>query len=229
MNADKTDLVVKIKAGASDAHVSLNKDGIVQHKTVSLEDLVAQLTASQKLSTGVLPRNTRFFNGTPVKYRIGLETIARTRDFGVFSRTREEVGEGKKVLRIPFPPCLFVFDVTSGQISATKVFALKHLISKKTDHLYNFPFGNVYGEGRICWGQAKMLPIRAPMNLISMISVFFDSPFNGDLVNERTFRSPPGERIPDFWSLVNYLDGKEAFPDNLLYKSAVSLKTLMKE
>lgn len=229
MSLDNTDLVIRIKAGASDAHVSLTKDGIAQCKTVALDDLISQLTASQKLSTGILPRNTRFFNGRPAQYRIGLETVARTRDFGVYSRAREEVGQGKKVLRIPFPPCLFVFDVTAGRVNATKVFALKNLIAKKTDGLYNFPFGNVYPEGRVCWGSARLPQIKTPMNLISVVSVFFDSPFNGDLVNERTFKSPSGKRIPDFWSLVKYLDGKEFFPDNMLYKSHSSMSTLMKE
>jgi hypothetical protein len=230
MNPEKADLVIKIKSGMSDAHVSLTgEDGIVHHKTVSIEDLVTTLMASQTLSTGILPKNTRFFCGVPGKYQIGIETIARTRDFGLFSRSRYDVGDKQKVLRIPFPPCLFVFNVSNKRVASSRVFALKNPISTEVDCLYNFPFGNTYVEsGSVCWGSAKLIVVNTPMNLISMVSVFFDSAFNGDLVGRSTWRSPKEKKIRDFWSLVNYLDGKETFPSELLYKSNIKLKQLIK-
>jgi hypothetical protein len=230
MNIEKTDLIIKLKAGASDAYVSLAEEGgISQCKTVSVDDLIAALSASQRMSTGVLPRNTRFFSGSPVRYKIGLETIARTRDFGVYSRNRDAENRKQKVLRIPFPACLFVFDVNASKITEGKVFALKGFISKRDDTLYNFPFGNTYAGGKVCWGSAKLPAIKTPMNLISAISVFFDSSFNGDLVGGRTWRPPPDKAISDFWTLVKYLDGKEAFPENMLYASNTKLRNVIVE
>jgi hypothetical protein len=234
MNMEKTNLTIKLKAGASDAYVSLTEEGgTSQYKTVSVDDLIAALSTPQRLSTGVLPRNTRFFSGSPTRYKIGLETIARARDFGVFSRNRELENRKQDILRIPFPMCLFVFDISADKIQESKVFALSGSISKKDDTLYNFPFGNVYHNGVVCWGgSAGLLPhIKTPMNLISAISFFLDSSFNGDLVTDRTWRSPGTTRqetLSDFWSLVKYLNGKEIFPENMLVASTVKLTEIIK-
>ncbi len=230
MNIEDSGLTVKIKPGASDATMSLTgKDGMTKHKTVLIDDLIAALTSAHKINTGVLPRSTRFFSGSRSKYRIGLETISRVRNFGVYSRSIADDGKKCKIKRIPFPACLFVFDINGTKIVGTKVFALRSFISQENDELCKFPFGNIYAGGRVCWGSARLPKIKVPMDLIGVISVFLDSAFNGDLFSGTGVRDDEGNRLGSFWDLITYLDGKESFPDKMLRASSVSLRSLITE
>jgi len=230
MSVENSDLTIKIKSGASDAAISLiGQDGTSKHKTVSVDDLISVLTSTHKINTGILPRNTRFFSGSRSKYKIGLETIPRVRNFGVYSRSIADKGRKREIKRIPFPACLFVFDVNGEKIVRIKVFALRSFISQESDELYRFPFGNIYAGGKVCWGSAELPKIKMPMNLISVISIFFDSSFNGDLFNGTGVRDDEGNRLGSFWELITYLDGKESFPDRVLRGSGSTLASLIAE
>ena len=229
MKLQQSDLTIKIKAGSANASVSLAEHGGQSvHKSVAIDDLISTLTSSHKMNTGILPRSTRFFNGTASKYRIGLETIPRIRNFSMWSRSVESNGK-PKILQIPFPPCLFVFDVSGRKLIMTKVFALQALLSTENDDLYSFPFGNIYDDNKVCWGTAKLPAIQNPMNLISVISVFLDSNFNGDLFHLHGIKTETGDRIDDFWSFIKYLDKKPVFPGDFLQPSDQKLWTLIKE
>jgi hypothetical protein len=226
-----SDLTIQIKAGSPDAIVSLKKEnGTVEYKSVDLENLISALAATHKVNTGILPKNTRFFCGTLSRYRIGLETMPRMRDFGLFSRSVAAKGKKHRILRIPFPPCLFVFDVRTNKIRLSRVFALRGTLSRENDELCVFPFGNVYAGGDICWGSANLPRIKTPMNLIGVISIFLDSAFNGDLYRGRTnLVYDDGSSVRGFWDLVKYLDGKETFPDRGLKTSTTKLQSLVLE
>ena len=223
---DEKDFIIKMREGEGNAKITVVKKGIVLHKTVDVSELIENLTKSHKISTGILPRNTRFFSGTKINYTIGMETLPRVRDFGVFSRVRAEENKKQKVMKIPFPPCLFIFSVKNGKLSHTEVHALSRKISTENEMLYYFPFGNTYQDGKVCWGTAYPPSVKIPMNLISAVSTFFDSAFNGDLVSSYSWKQK-GTLTSDFWSLIKFLDGKESFPQNMLNPTNKILKKVM--
>lgn len=229
---DKSDLVIRIPAGSSEAHVTLvDGKGMSNHKTIMVDNLISNLTSSFKFSTGLLPNNTRFFSGSASDYTIGIESPSRVRRFLQASYTRTNAGKLPKELKIPFPTCLFVFEVHSGKIKQSKVYALRNPVAREIDTVYRFPFGNTYHDGKICWGGNKLVAIATPMNLVSVIATFFDAPFNGDLFDGNTIRPSLDKDMKDkdFWSMLVYLNGKEIFPPEMLYDLKIQLSRLMRD
>jgi hypothetical protein len=51
--------------------------------------------------------------------------------------------------------------------------------------VYHAPFPNVYADGRICWG-TNTPPEAQPENARQAWDLFFESPFNGDLVGQKS-------------------------------------------
>ena len=224
-----TDLTIKIPAGSSEARVTLtDKDGLKNHKTVMVDNLISTLTSSFKFSTGLLPVNTRFFSGTVSDYLIGIESPARVRRF--LKSTYFTQNNLPKELKIPFPSCLFVFDVRGGKINKTKVFALKGPIARESDTVCRFPFGNTYHDGKVCWGRNTMPAISNLTSLTQVVATFYDAPFNGDLFDAATIKKPHDvSNHFTFWDMLKYLNGKELFPQEMLYDLRVSISKYMRD
>ena len=215
------DLIIKIKNNSSEARVVFtNSDGFQTNKNVCIDDLLDALNSNNKISTGVLPSNTKFFSGTRGDYIIGIESPRRVRRFIQFDNNHNV----DKEFRIPFPICLFIFYVSDGLIKSSKLFALNEKLNNKKDTLYRFPFGNTYEDGRICWGNNKIPKIKKPQSLHSLIAMFYDAPFNGDLFDSKTIKM---ERS-NFWTFVKSLDGKDFFPNKVLFEVNVNLENIMR-
>ena len=229
--SQKSDLLIRIPSGSSEAQVTLTDDrGVEAHKTVVMDSLISNLTSSFKFSTGLLPNNTRFFSGTATDYIIGIESPSRVRRFLRSSYTTRSSGKLPNELKIPFPTCLFVFYVKGIKIRNTRVFSLRSPLSRSNDVMSRFPFGNTYQDGKVCWGSAKLPSISNPMMLVSCIATFYDAPFNGDLFDRQTFNRPLDTDIAsDFWSLLAYLNGKGTFPQEMLRDLRVNLNNIMRD
>lgn len=200
------------------ANVTIIRNGISSIKTVSINDIIARLASNYRFSTGLVPKNTRLFSGTRDKYTIVLETEARVRSVSINK-------EGSWDSKIPFPPCLFVFNVKEELIKDAYLFSLRTANVFLTDQLYCFPLGNVYIEdGKICWGEVALPKITKPTDLTSVITLFFDSRFNGDLADGYI----PMSNVNSFNSLVNNLKDKNIFPDNLLKNRNENFETMIK-
>jgi hypothetical protein len=226
----KADLTIRIPAGSSEAHITLtNEKGVANHKTVVMDNLISSLTSSFVFSTGLLPNNTRFFSGTMADYIIGIESPSRVRRF--LQSSYSTAGKLPNELKIPFPTCMFVFKVKGFKIVDSKVFAMKGSAYKEGDTMFRLPFGNTYRDGRICWGSSNKLPaIANPMALVSVIAMFYDAPFNGDLYDDNTIARPhDNKNVRDFWSMLVYLNGKETFPTEMLYSIGIQLSKLMRD
>jgi len=221
-----SDLLIKIPNGSSEAKISLiNEDGISQHKNITINDLISKLTASFKFSTGLLPNNTRFYSGSSTDYIIGIESPAGVRRFLKASRTNKK----PEALNIPFPNCLFIFNIKNSKIRWSKLYSLKRPAYVETDAMYRFPFGNTYSDGRICWGNNKLKIVSSPIKLMEHIAMFYDAPFNGDLFDSETINYPTNSKnVNDFWSLLVYLDGKKIFPYEILKEMNIKLKSIMR-
>ncbi len=226
MKVEDCSLTITIPGAGTDAHVSIvAPDGISKQKTVSVDDIVANLASSYRFSTGLLPKGTRFFSGSLNDYLICIEMEERVRKM-------RSVGNEERTRMIPFPKCLFIFFVRSNKIIQTYIHSLKKNLESDKDTLYHFPFGNVYQDGHVCWGGASLMKVNQPMELVGIINIFLDSGFNGDLIEENTYLAPSsykkGEsRIRDFWSLLNYLEKRDAYPSSMLKRSECRYKSII--
>lgn len=201
----------------NEAIVSLHEGGVIKEKCIHTDDLSAILAKQHTMNTGILPPNTRYFQGNNTNYIIAIEAPAKMRRFLLHSNTQQrEMGDKykPKQLNIPFPHCLFTFKISNKILSDTWVHCLESRLLSPNDILKTFPFGNVYDNGSVCWGQIAYNDINSPIDLIAKISMFFDAPFNGDLTDRSTFNKKDG--LNNFWELVDYLKDKEKFPTNLL-------------
>lgn len=219
------ELSIKINGGSDEASVVLtDKNGVKKHKIVVIDDLISQLTSSFKLSTGILPKNTRFFSGSLSNYIIGIEEPSRVRRFAC------KHGDIMTTdIRVPFPTCLFAFSINGGRLNGSKVFATSgSSILKDTDPLFCFPFGNVYEDGRICWGSNRIPPANTPLAVTGIINLFYDAPFNGDLFDIAGVRYPNSD-VYNFHTLIGYMNGKDSFPYSLLQKTRLQVKNLMRD
>jgi len=119
----------------------------VRIKTVSVGDILTRMAQSLESMSGVLPHGTLFYSGASSSYWVGVEVLATVRrtmfntaDHGAFTAT------------IPFPETVFLFYVDREKIVQSKLFACIPPIGRRNDQLFRFPFGNVYEDGKICWG-----------------------------------------------------------------------------
>jgi len=218
-------LTLKLTTGNPDILMSIkNKNGAVAKKVVGVDDLTSTLANSYQFSTGILPRGTRFFTGTPSKYLVGVETPSMVKVCVVYDYAKNE----SEKYNLPLPPCLFVFRVKDRKVISTSVHALKRPIFGEMDPLYTFPYGNTNcSSGRVCWGDVKPQKVESPLAITMLVSQFLDSTYNGDLFESNTvdfdFLDLPHR---GFRSLVKALKDVEKFPPEALSATG---KTILNE
>jgi len=183
----------------NEAQVSHKYGNIVQYKNVHLKDIVEELVKANKIGTGLLPHNTLFFQGTGVKYSVGIKAPGRIKRF-IYR---------DKSYNIPLPDCLFIINVDNTYIQNSYLYST--ISFNSSSRLYHFPFGNVYDDGRICWGYNQLPRITDKQQLDGVVITFFDSPYNGDLYTTRY--NGEGLFLPQ---LLNKLKKLKQFPNQLL-------------
>lgn len=225
MDVTDATLTIELKQGRSEAVARFKANGDkITTKTIAVSDLIAELSRDLEITTGVLPGGTRFYSGTKSVYRIGIQVPAkvRTADFNL-----HDVGPMK--VTVPFPEMLFVFSIREKRISDSTLFACIPPIGRPHDRLYFFPFGNVYEDGRVCWGSVHQPQIEEPIVLDTMVTRFFGSVFSGHLVHGSSMFNPPEEGVVNLRTLLEHLSGREHFPDRVLKASNATLGSAMAE
>jgi hypothetical protein len=128
-----------------------------------------------------------------------------------------------------------VFRIQKTNVHESSAFALSGPITSLNNSLCKFPFGNTYDDGRICWGGVKLPKIKEPIDILSCVSSFMDSEYNGDLSNDRTFDSL---RLQEYGikftkhsiaELLHYIKDKEFFPSELLKPCGLTISNVTKE
>lgn len=123
---------------------------------------------------------------------------------------------------IPYPSLIFFFKVESGNISESKVFAVKaqraRAVHDETE-LFKFPYGNVWGEsGKICWGSnGQAVRDKKLSDMEEVVETFFNAVMNNDLYNGRGLNG--GGTVVKTISLEQLLDKmsqEDKFPEKLL-------------
>jgi hypothetical protein len=237
-------MLIDLPENGTDAIVSLINGDIITKRVISTGELLSNMAASYNFSTGIQPKGTRFFSGSPSRYIIGIETPPMVRPFYIVSPARRrEVGDNyvPKRSMIPIPYCLFVFNIINKTLKTTYVYSLKNPVRSEDDELYRFPFGNTHQKGNVCWGTVKQNTIKKPMETLVSISAFLDSTYNGDLFDSSTIMNDIFKKRSNmtdknihsnediFWGLVKYLNGEEVFPIDLLHPIGKNIKDIMRQ
>lgn len=218
------EIIIRLKENCTDAAVCIKTNQSTLTKTVEFSEVLSKLTSTISINTGILPLGTRLYIGTKNNYQILIEIPGKIRDFKYL---KQEIHfEGK----VPFPSCVMFFEINNSTIVNSKAFALREPIFSEETQLYNFPFGNTYSDGNICWGSAEKEKIKKPLDLISCISSFMNSTYNGDLFYSSAFNYNfnPDLLKGNFISLLNFLKDKEIFPKELLVKNEYSIEQILR-
>ena len=112
---------------------------------------------------------------------------------------------------VPFPALMFIFCIATGRINVSKVVALDTDVPQEDSIVYHYPLGNVYDDGKICWGNIALPGISNPLELPKAVSAFFASETNNDLyevVDGRQQRQ-----------LLEELSNADTFPKRYLRKN----------
>lgn len=111
------------------------------------------------------------------------------------------------------PSLVFSFHVDKGRLECTRVFALKD--AKPTDDsiLYRYPYGNVYDDGKVCWGHNSLPDIHAIKRLEMVMTLFIQSPCNSDLYRPEKCIGIRGVELRE---LFEKLRNVQSFPEEYL-------------
>lgn len=226
MNKDKdpkkTTLTIEFNEVGHEAVARLKTGNDVTTKTIVIAELVAELSHDLEITTGILPNGTRFYSGTKNVYRIGIQVPTKIRT------TEFHLHDLSQAFTVPFPEMLFVFGIKEKRIINSMLFACIPPIGRPHDRLYLFPFGNVWEDGRICWGKVPHASIEEPIVLDTMVTRFFGSVFSGHLISgTNTFYPPQG--VVNLQTLLEHLSGQEHFPDNILKPSNITIGKAMSD
>lgn len=223
------ELIIKISEGSPNANITFTDDkGLVKQKSTEIESLISGLVSDYTLTTGLLPLGTRLYKGSNANFGIVIETPAKVRDMTLSKYNSTGSKRINEVIQVPYPVCLFYFNIKDGKMWDTRIHSLKYPIQSENDQLYCFPYSNVYRDGRVCWGEVTIPKIVKPMDLVGVINLFLGSQFNGDLAGGN-FTPPKDKNFNDFWSLVNYVKPMQEFPIEVLAASGLTLKQILRE
>jgi hypothetical protein len=212
---------ISINDSFETAKVMINNEGIKKIKNVSFSDLIKELNSHVSgFNSGILPRGVKFIKEAKEYTYVAIETLPNVKTFNYYN------GSKNNTVNMPFPPLLFIFKVNGNKIIDVRVFALSNTLLSFNDTLYSFPFGNIYNDGRVCWGSAKIdFSFKSYLHLLSIMATFLGSSFNGDLFIKGA-EDIGGHKIDSFLSLVGALKDKPEFPISYLVNSGNTIKKL---
>jgi len=174
---------------------------------VAVED-VAEVFTDVRLATGLLPRETLFWQ------RQGDTT---TLAIFVPARRWQVQWQGEQTYQLPLPPCIFI-----GRGRNYCVYAVRSRPRGPHTPLWHFPSPNVNEHGVICLGNAPF-PTCATDTIYSALHLFLEgSAFNNHLVKNRNATFP--EDVRQLWELLN---GQKRFLSHHLSPLNATLGHLM--
>lgn len=125
-----------------------------------------------------------------------------------------------------FPALIFYMETRKDKMdtSMMRIYAVKEKTLSEIGSdtkLYHYPFGNVYAEGRICWGSTQLPEIKSFNDFKKVILTFF-----GGVTNDDLFRTLGRfhKKITCQRELLEFLVKEEKFPDELLVDTGHTLE-----
>lgn len=170
-------LTISIKQNTNLATVITNRcDGTAEQRKVNLLELTNALNATYKQEL-----NGELLGAFPNGY---LESRYNCPgNFSIWISLPQEkytLMYYGKPYHIPFPSLLFYFKVVNTNVVKSYLYAVKDKAAPGI-MLYHYPFGNVYADGHICWGNTQLPHITTLKDTERLIEIFFMSDTNDDL------------------------------------------------
>lgn len=199
-------------------------DGSAVQRTVTMADFLRAMCAieaeqERRIEIGQIPRG--FYDGVLVQNK--------EKSFDVLITVSTHLGViylfgvPKQVI---FPDLLFLFQVRGGKVSASFCFALKSMDQEEIgpmSRLCHYPFGNVYDNGKICWGNTLLPNLDSMKDTESLIQAFFDAETNNDLYQNRIMEHP---EFKEQSGLLEALKEMDTFPKEWLIETGKNLSSL---
>jgi len=165
-------------------------EGGIIARYVNPVDLGTVLSKQGKLDTGILPPATRYFSRGSGAVTMVLEVRPHVRPITTTN--------GGEMAVVPFPALLFKLVLAENasaayDVRSVRVVAYKDPALTPGSQLYRFPYGNVYDDGRICWGSIGVPQVKEIVNASAICELFLTSMFNGHLGNG-ILRVPAGDK-----------------------------------
>lgn len=202
---------------------TLEENGSVETRTIGIDDFVNLIRGSViirqeaiKINLGHMPKG--YINGT----------VSTNGDFEVLIKAEEKIRcmrHYDNAFLIPFPKLLFLIR-KGGRSLSGYVWAITDDDITEGTLLYNYPFGNVSTDGRICFGNIlhsfKNIEDMQISDADKLVDAFFDASTNDDYWDAKK-KAPNFKRQLD---LLKDIDRKDKYPSNCLVKSGVDFKKI---
>lgn len=209
-------IILKISNSGVKAEFEGDKGKV--YKNISLPSLSKVLTVDAEFDTGFLPIFGKNYIGVKRYYKypdkeiifIEASPANRTVNFG------KNDFDTKEFKNVAFPGLLMAITMrvkSNGQLEVAnhKLFATPNPIIRDNDQLYRFPFGNVYSDGAICWG--NIVPgknIKTLTQAASLLDEFLYGRMNADLY------TPNRSNGMSLEALLESLQDKPEFTETLI-------------
>lgn len=191
-------------------YVTEGEGALQTKKFLEMDDLRDIFTSNVQLETGILPKGCLYYLKQDGKTILLIAQEARIR------RILYRRGGSIQEYNIPTPAVVFGLVMEAGTLVQSYCAASNFPIASNESQLFRFPFGNVYGDARICWGNADIEPIRQLSHAAEIPNIFFEAPFNGDLSGDA---NSSGLGLSEYFQDLN---GQEAYPTNHLVSCDIS-------
>lgn len=216
-------------------------DDNINQKNISYQSLLNALSDEVSLSTDVLPVigsdyiAVKKYIVSKNKHILLVESSPKVRTI-VYNKTGEE--KDKLYYSIPFPGLLFCAVLTTQSNGtfkfdkdASRMYALKTPILNEQTIVYKYPYTNVYGDARICWGNSlEFLRDNSKINVSQiggLLEVFIGSENNEDLFYSSQCPIPKAENAKQMFEKAQELKTYpyDTLVKQLTFKEVVSLLT----
>jgi len=197
--------------------VTLQDNDEIIEKTLTMDQFIMVLSESlgcKAIRIGQLP--TGYYDGN--------FDVSNAGSFSVVLRypgkQRQFIYEENQFF-IPFPPLVFYFKYKSGRREQGDVWAVcNDEINEKT-LLMQYPYGNVYNDGRICFGSIRGRQLKHMIDIDMVVEDFFLSITSNDAYRKQnTMDLSQGE-------LLQLIKDKQEFPTDLLCPSNITIANIL--
>jgi hypothetical protein len=194
-------------------------------KNINVDSMAKILNTDAEFDTGFLPLYGKNYMGTKRYIKYPDKEIMLVEASPSWRTVKFDTGGGKikELSGVAFPGLLMAV-VCRPEKNGTlrivheRLFATGSPTLRDTDILYRFPFGNVYEDGRICWGQVnESKNIKSISQAGSLLDTFLFNTMNSDLY----YKSEP--------PLLAYLESLQSgvdFPHETLRATQYTIKEL---
>ena len=110
---------------------------------------------------------------------------------------------------VPFPSIVFLFETgPRGNLTKSQCVAAGNI---SNNEFYHYPFGNVYDDYSICWGNVFLPQISEMRDFDKITTAFFTSDTNDDL-----WTAPISQNIKTQRNMLEELSKMDFFPKDWL-------------